>query len=114
MEKNKRIFAHYILYQGKIYKNTILEIGECNIGLFPFEQEIAETIFISGIIVVCNNNISEIHKRRVLDILKSPHDLNYKSREINRYFVSYDLYTCYNSQNMILYYNEEQLKRINL
>lgn len=89
-------------------------MGECGIVLSPFKQEIAGTIFISGIIVVCDKNISKTQQSLVLEILKSSHDLNLKSREINKYFVSHNLYTYSNSRNMILYYNEGQLKRINL
>lgn len=114
MGKNKRIYAHYILYQGGIYKNTILEIGESNVQLFPFEQEIADTIFISGIVVVCDENISNIHQSSVLGILKSPLDLNIKSREMNRYLIEHKLYLPSDSRNMILYHNDGQLQRISL
>ena len=114
MGKNKRIYAHYILYQGGIYKNTILEIGESNVQLFPFEQELADTIFISGIVVVCDENISNIHQSSVLGILKSPLDLNVKSREMNTYFIEHELYFSPDSRYVILYYNDGQLQRISL
>lgn len=111
MENNKRIYAHYILYQGKIYINTILEIGECNIRLFPFEQEIANTVFISGIVVV-NKDISEEHRREICEIFKSEQDTNLKAKEINNYLKKNYLFSVLNSKFEILYYDAGKIKSV--
>ena len=111
---NKRVFAHYILYEGQIYKNTILEIRDSNIRLFPFKEEIAGTVFFSGIILVCNVDISRTHLCSLLKIYKSSQDFSMKSEEIRCYLKDNNLYPVSKSKMAILFYEAEQLTLMSL
>lgn len=54
---SRKILANIILHQGRVYKNSVLEIGEDNsVTVLPFDGETAATTFISGIVAVCNAN----------------------------------------------------------
>ena len=84
MRKTKRVFAHYILYNGEIYKNNILEVGEnYDVVLMPFEQEIDNTIFISGVVVVCNEDVINKYRCELSTIINSNQKLDKKAEKIN-------------------------------
>lgn len=113
MIKNKRILANYLLYQGKIYKNTIFEIGEIgDIILFPIEQEIASTVFISGIVIVSKENLLEEQYREICEMFKSEQDIKLKAKEIDSYLTKNHLYTIKNSTFVILYYDAGRIRII--
>ena len=49
----KRVFAHKIIYCGKEYCNHVAEITDNGeVVLYPFESEIAMTLFYSGTVEV--------------------------------------------------------------
>lgn len=55
MLNNRRVLAHYVVFSGIIYINSILII-DCggNVTIEPFVYEMAATEFTSGIVVVCD------------------------------------------------------------
>ena len=49
----KRVFAHKIIYSGNEYRNHVAEIADNGeVVLYPFESEIAMTLFYSGTVEV--------------------------------------------------------------
>lgn len=54
-----KILAHYILYNKKIYRNSIVEIADNRVNISSFEDEIANTEFHNGIILVSKKDYSE-------------------------------------------------------
>lgn len=52
----QRVFAHKIIYCGKEYRNHVAELSDKGaVKLFPFECEIAMTLFYSGAIEITLN-----------------------------------------------------------
>lgn len=49
----KRVFAHKIIYCGTEYRNHVAELADNEeVLLYPFESEIAMTLFYSGTVEV--------------------------------------------------------------
>ncbi len=49
----ERIYAHRIIYRGKVYDNHVIELSDDgNVRLFPFTGEIHSTRFIPGTVEV--------------------------------------------------------------
>lgn len=51
--KMQRIFAHRIIFEGRTYVNHVIELDDNGrVRLFPFEEEVHSTTFVSGSVVV--------------------------------------------------------------
>ena len=57
MLKNRRVLAHYVVCNGRVYANSVLGL-DSNGGyqVEPFTHEIASTEFVSGVVAVCDTN----------------------------------------------------------
>lgn len=58
----QRVFAHEIVYGGRVYKNHVIEL-DCESGrvrVYPFEREIHSTTYYNGRIEV------EVHESRLM------------------------------------------------
>lgn len=110
MRKNKRIFTHYLLHKGKVYEDVILERVDNNINIFPYKYEIANTIFIPGIVVICNEISSDIHICALTILYNSNQKLRHRAHKINCYFIENNLYSEQNVECGVLYQDADTLK----
>lgn len=97
MKIANRVLAHAILYRKNIYINTILEVYEDNtVSLTPFEHETPETKFISGIVAICNRELTQNDYQTIMNIAKSLEGITAKSESINTYLIENHLDTLSN------------------
>ena len=58
MQKNRRVLAHYVVCNGRVYTNSILGLdSDGGYQVEPFMHEIASTEFVSGVVAVCDAGI---------------------------------------------------------
>lgn len=57
------ILSHYTIIDGVAYSNAICSIAPENVSVTPYTQEVANTIFINGIVVVDKRNLSSLQTK---------------------------------------------------
>lgn len=54
-----KYFAHFVVFNEEIYKNSICEITDDKVIIEPFNGETPNTIFINGILVISHKNLKD-------------------------------------------------------
>ena len=83
-----KFLSHYIIFQDKFYKNHICEIGNV-IRVYPFSQEIANTLFVEGLIIVGNKQLDNFNSK--LRLLWDNNDIEGSSERINSLMSNHNL-----------------------
>ena len=55
-----QILSHYTIAEGIAYSNSICRITENQVKVIPYSEEIAGTVFINGIVVVDNKDLTSL------------------------------------------------------
>lgn len=70
-----RFLAHYTLYDGSIFHLNVVDLKEGKVSYFSVKEETAHTLFIEGILMICNElnaeNLKLINKDLEVIGLKS-------------------------------------------
>ena len=70
-----QILSHYSIVDGIAYSNVICSIDKDKVAVTPYTQEVANTVFINGIVVADNRNLSELQadfQKILKDTLSNP------------------------------------------
>ena len=94
MQNNRRVLAHYVVYQGRVFKNSILA-SNFSKGFIveQFTHEVASTEFVSGVVAVCDEDIN-------IDLIKRKFERRQSMFDFAQYLLPYSKTT--NKQLVVL------------
>ena len=69
MKPVNRALAHRIVYAGKVYRLSIVDLSDGDVRITPFTGEVHSTPFFSGTIYVdvCGENLTMRHVAEIVD-----------------------------------------------
>ncbi len=70
----KSYLAHIVLYNGRVWRNSVVDLRGTVVCISEFKRETASTIFISGVVAVCNSNLNAEHRESLQKIVKNGGD----------------------------------------
>lgn len=70
----KNYLAHIVLFNGEIWRNSVVDLRGEVVNIKEFTRETASTIFISGVVAVCNCNLNAEHRKSLRTIVENGGD----------------------------------------
>lgn len=65
----KNYLAHIVLFNGEVWRNSVVDLRGEIVSISEFKRETAFTVFISGVVVVCNCNLNDEHRESLRSIV---------------------------------------------
>ena len=89
-----KYLAHAVLHNEKIWRTSIISLDADNdVSIDRFIQEVPGTVFVSGIICVCNSErLTEAHRKQLAHIVTSARLIETAIRKANKYMSANSLY----------------------
>ncbi|MCM1022263.1 MAG: hypothetical protein NC343_08160 [Muribaculum sp.] len=89
-----RYLSNAVVHNGELYRNSIVSINaKDEVCIERFIEETPETIFISGIVCVCNSQrVTDNHRKALNHIVESSHLMETAIRKVREYMTIHSLY----------------------
>lgn len=90
---NIQYLALGVLHQGQLYRNSIVSLVADQVVIRPFDGEVAQTIFVSGLVAVCaSSRLTPGHRRALSLRVQDAPLLDRAILRADRYLTSNSLY----------------------
>ncbi|WP_295728952.1 hypothetical protein [uncultured Muribaculum sp.] len=90
---NIQYLALGVLHRGKLYRNSIVSLVAGRVVIQPFDGEVAQTVFVSGLVAVCDSSrLTSGHRRALTLRVQDAPLLDRAVLRADRYLTSNSLY----------------------
>lgn len=82
-----------VLHRGQLYRNSIVYLDEGQVVIRPFDREVPQTVFVSGLVAVCAaERLTDAHRRALSLRVQDAPLLDRAILRTDRYLTSNSLY----------------------
>ena len=82
-----------VLHRGQLYRNSIVSVDGGNVIIRPFDGEVPQTVFVSGIVAVCaSGRLTDAHRRALTLRVQDSPLLDRAIMRVDRYLSANSLY----------------------
>ena len=82
-----------VLNRGRLYRNSIVSADGGNVIIRPFDGEVPQTIFVSGVVAVCaSERLTDAHRRALTLRVQDAPLLDRAIMRVDRYLSANSLY----------------------
>lgn len=82
-----------VLHRGQLYRNSIVSVDGGNVIIRPFDGEVPQTVFVSGIVAVCaSGRLTDSHRRALTLRVQDAPLLDRAIMRADRYLSANSLY----------------------